>query len=127
MQDAVKDTVTYGIDNIIQNGGGNIALSGIIVVFLGLILIAGTIWLFNKLLSEQPKTDKDPSETLTVVSAGKNNNQVPLDHLVAISATVELYRRLHYDVLESKVTFNRGEINPAWKAGARYGQRQSKR
>jgi len=127
MQDTVKDTVVYGIDNVVQNGGGNIALSGIIVVFLGLILIAGTIWIFNKILSEKPKTGEVPVETLTVVSTEKKSEHVPQDHLIAISATVELYRRLHYDVLDSKVTFNRGETNPAWKGGARYGQRQSMR
>ena len=123
----MQDTLTYGIDNIVRNGGGNIALSGIIVVFLGLILIAGTIWVFNKLFSEKPRENSEQGETLTVVKPESNSETIPQDHLVAISTAVELYRRLHYDVLESKVTFSRGEINSAWKTGARFGQRQSKR
>ena len=43
------DTVIYGVANVVQNNGWNIALSGILVVFGGLVLIAVTIFFFNKI------------------------------------------------------------------------------
>ena len=52
------------IENILQNNGLNIALSGIIVVFAGLILIAVTIHLFNKFFAKQHRRNRQNSNRL---------------------------------------------------------------
>jgi len=125
------DTVIYGVSNVLQNNGWNIAFSGILVVFGGLVLIAVTIFLFNK-MSEFAANKKSGAEsqqkkktiTKTIVQESEKINE---DHLAAIGVAVELYRRLHLETLESTVTFERGEMNSNWKAGARFGQRKSLR
>ena len=126
----VVDSVAYGVSNVLQNNGGNIAFSGILIVFGGLILISGTIMLFNRLLMKKPiaegekQTSTEPEPKKVSLFKGK---EIPEDHLIAISAAVELYRRLHFDQLESAVTFERGEAHSGWKTGYRYGQRHSLR
>jgi len=117
------------LENILQNHGFNTALSGLFIVFSGLVLIAFVIHSFNILFKS--KNGDDTLETgeaendicKKTVFSGK---EIPSDHLIAIAAAVELYRRLHYDQLESKVTFERGELNPGWKTGYKYGQRYHK-
>ena len=53
-------------DNIIQNQGFTIALSGILVVFSGLILIALVIHTFNKVFEKQ-----------TITAAGESDRRIP--------------------------------------------------
>ncbi len=123
------DSVVYGISNIARYNGWNIAFSGLTVVFGGLVLIALTIFLFNKLSAQADKMaakkETDNSQTQISSSEAIAKVDIPEDHLVAISVAVELYRRLHLEALQSTVTFARGEINSNWKAGARFGQRKS--
>ncbi len=115
----------YGFTNLINNHGGTIALSGILIVFLGLILIALTISLFNFFSSrvqkrEQKEKLRQEEEAKTPAFRG---DEIPTDHLIAITAAVELYRRLHLDPIRTKVTFDRGEIHTPWKTGYKFGQR----
>ena len=125
------DTVIYGVSNVSQNNGWNIAFSGLLVVFGGLVLIAVTIFIFNKMSALAVKIksgkelqQKEKSVTKTVL---QESEYIKEEHLAAIGVAVELYRRLHLETLESAVTFERGEMNSNWKAGARYGQRKSLR
>lgn len=113
------------IDNIIQNNGFNIALSGIIVVFAGLILIATTIHLFNKFFerlhrqTEQKAVQSDAPRQTSV----KKAVQIADDELVAIATAIECYRKIHFEALQSQITFKRGEQQTAWKIGQKFGQR----
>jgi len=113
------------IDNIVQNNGFNIALSGIIVVFAGLILIAATIHLFNKIfewLHRQPKTAVSSIENPQSISA-KKVLQLADDELVAIATAIEIYRKIHFETLQTQITFKRGEQQTVWKSGKKFGQR----
>ncbi len=126
----MADTLVYGMSNVAQNNGWNIAFSGILVVFGGLVLIALTIYLFNKIAEkieqagEKTTDEKIKPEKITAINISQN---IPADHLAAIATAVELYSRLHLETLESSVTFERGETNTNWKTGARFGQRKSMR
>jgi len=115
------------IENIIQNNGLNIALSGISVVFFGLVLIAITIYLFNIFFQEGffqrfIKTDilknNKGSSGIDMASV----EEIPDDELVAIAAAVECYRRIHFDLLQSEVTFARSDTRSAWKIRNTIGQ-----
>ncbi len=123
------DSVIYGISNVARYNGWNIAFSGLAVVFGGLVLIALTIFLFNKLSAQADKiatkSDSDKPQIQLSSSAAEAEEDIPEDHLAAISVAVELYRRLHLETLQSAVTFASGEVNSNWKAGARFGQRKS--
>lgn len=126
----VADTVVYGISNVSQNNGWNIAFSGLLMVFGGLVLISVTIFIFNKIAEKMDKTDKQPSIQQSQpdkIILSDTPKKIPEDHLVAITTAIELYRRLHLESLESAITFERGDINPNWKTGARFGQRKSMR
>ncbi|MDZ7270343.1 MAG: OadG family protein [candidate division KSB1 bacterium] len=94
--------------------------AGVTVVFVGLVLIWFAISLFNWLFSR--RTRVAPPQEAPPPSA--THQEVPLAHLLAIGTAVELYRRLHLDVPESAVTFERGDERTGWKLGVRYGQRQ---
>ncbi len=120
--------------NIAQFNGGTTALSGILVVFAGLILIALCIVLFNFLLMEREK----PAEALAAESAGDVGRQqkasadttgaesepIPEEDLVVLATLIELYRRVHFDALQSDITFVRGQdAANSWQMGYKYGQR----
>ena len=126
----VTDSLATGVQTVAQADSGGIALSGIIVVFMGLVLIALTIYLFNRVfakLVENKTTSDGPVEQKVEEVRTKPGKKIPEDHLVAISLAVELYQRLHLDQPESRVTFIRGEGHSEWKSGSKYGQRQSLR
>ncbi len=120
--------------NVIENNGGTTALSGILIVFVGLILIALCIAIFNFLLQERkPETDETGADGshATVSVDGKDVSvrstdakPIPETDLVAIAALIELYRRVHFDALRSDITFVRGQdAANAWRMGYKYGQR----
>ncbi len=114
-------------ENIIQNNGFNIAFSGIIVVFAGLILIANTIHLFNKVfkgLHRNAETEFINTEK-TAAIVPKKSLAIPEDELAAITVAIECYRKIHFETLQSEITFKRGEPQSVWKSGHRYGQRLS--
>jgi|MTBAKSStandDraft_1061840.scaffolds.fasta_scaffold25316_1 hypothetical protein len=111
--------------------GGNVAVSGIVTVFTGLILIALLIALFNLVFAHGPgkKGKPDiPGESVQVPAASVEKgiivqDEVDSDILAAIGATIELYKRLHMDELQSKITFRQGREQTAWKSGMKYGHR----
>jgi len=112
-------------DNIIQNNGFNIALSGIIVVFAGLILIATTIHLFNKVFERihRRSAKKGLQKESMQQSVAKKRPRISDDELVAIATAIECYRRIHFETLQSQITFKRGEQKSSWTSGQRFGQR----
>lgn len=114
-------------ENIIQNQGFTIALSGITVVFSGLILIAVVIHIFNKVFEKGGSTSAVNGSSGSEQPAAKvlipKGKPVPPDHLTVIAVALEIYHKLYYDALDSKVTFKRGEQQSGWKMGAKFGQR----
>jgi len=114
--------------------GMKIALSGILVVFAGLVMIALVITVFNRIsmslrkrrdrkLNESPeRLPAHPPIPAPAVISGPN---IPEDDLIAITAAVELYRKIHFETLPSEITFVHGEdAQNAWKMGNKFGQRQ---
>jgi len=115
------------MENILSNNGFSNAFAGMFIVFAGLCLIALVIVLFNYIM--KPSTKKEKTRTLVApkdeVVNIPESKPIPEDHLVAISAAIELYRRIHFDVVQSEITFVRGEdAQNAWKIGSKYGQRE---
>jgi len=118
--------------NIAQNAGGTTAASGILIVFAGLILIAFCIFLFNLAFMERKEADVDGSPAGDAAGTGsvastqevKEEEPIPEDDLAALAALIELYRRVHFDALQSDITFVRGQdAANAWRMGYKYGQR----
>lgn len=115
------------LENIITNQGFVIALSGILVVFSGLVLIALVIHLFNRVFEKsQPDNHSAGSDTTAERPVRKRllkSSPVPPEHVSAIAVALEIYRKLYYDALETKITFIRGEQQTVWKTGGTFGQR----
>jgi len=130
MDPAASDTTQtrFGFQNIRQYDGYKIAMSGIFVVFMGLVLIALTIHVFNK---EFQRAEHKKALAIASEAAGEpvkelpqpDREPIPEDVLAAIAVAVECYRRIHFDSLDSQVTFRRGEQQSSWKTGVKYGQR----
>lgn len=109
------------LENLIQSHGLSTAISGMLIIYLGLIIIALVIHGFNFLF--KPKDQRLDSAGPEVSTGPIQPLQIPEEDLIAITTAVELYRRLHFDRLESNVTFERGELHTGWKVGHKYGQR----
>ena len=111
--------------------GKNIALSGITTVFMGLILIALSIAVFNLFFISHGARKLKKNVDLTGIPEIKAavekgiivRSEVDDDVVAAIGATVELYKRLHLESLQSKITFKHGREQSGWKAGVKYGHR----
>jgi len=96
-----KKERVYGVENISKEfseglNGWTITLSGMLVVFVGLILILIAIHIFNFFFKPDDKEKeavkiKTPSEVKQVVTA----EDIPEDHVIAIATAVELYKRLY--------------------------------
>jgi len=115
------------MENILANNGFTTAFAGIAIVFAGLVLIAVVIVIFNFIM--QPSKTKGKTKKLIVpeqLTVKKEDAKpIPDDHLAAIATAIELYRRIHFDVLQSEITFVRGEdAANAWKMGHKFGQRE---
>ena len=107
--------------------GLNIALSGLFTVFSALVLIALVIHLFNQFFTRffrkevlEPEKENGEKE---IKIAFAQLEKIPEDHLAAIAVAIEFYRRIHYDELQSEITFERSDIHSVWKMGYRFGQR----
>ncbi|MBN1541725.1 OadG family protein [candidate division KSB1 bacterium] len=113
------------MDNIIQNNGFTIAVSGWLVVFIGLILISLVIHGFNLFFRRWFSRQQEKSLALRPLTeeVTRAAQEIPPDHLVAIVSAIEIYRRLHFDDLQSEITFASGDAQTSWKLGHRYGQR----
>lgn len=104
--------------------GWDVAAGGIVIVFLGLILISLVVLVFNIVLKEKapkPHTEKAAPEVATTVKDG-----IPEADLAAIAVSVELYYRLYLDRSPSGITFSNKESS-AWRNGNRFGVRKTQR
>ncbi|TYB32217.1 MAG: hypothetical protein FXF47_00330 [Candidatus Mcinerneyibacterium aminivorans] len=119
--------------NSVEPNGFKVALNGIITVFIGLILIAFSIWLFNvifKYFGNRKKEDiKIPGKGMDVSKAQEKihikKKKVDDDTLIAIATALELYQRLHIETLQSKITFKSGKQKSNWKLGYKVGHRDN--
>lgn len=118
--------------------GVGITIYGILFVFIGIVIIQICMNLFNfyflgkaakKVEAEKGKRNFDHVEKMPIPDAKKevvSQEEVPEDDLIAIAAAIELYRRLHFDRLPSRITFTRGtDAQNAWQQGAGYGHRNN--
>ncbi len=124
----------YGTDNINRDykdgmNGWSVALSGILVVYIGLILIALVVIVFNFILKEKPKKKKrtglSVNKEVHTDPVVKVQQIIPEDHIVAISAAVELYFRLYIQGRPATTAFSTRESG-TWKGGNKYGIRKTR-
>jgi Na+-transporting methylmalonyl-CoA/oxaloacetate decarboxylase gamma subunit len=96
-----------------------IGIGGLLVVFLGLILIEIVIHFFSRYFEKKELRKSAPAlpEKETVTTEG-STTPVPEDDLVAIATAIEFYRKVHFDQLQSQITFVRGNQQNNWKIGA---------
>ncbi|PIS27731.1 MAG: hypothetical protein COT43_08935 [Candidatus Marinimicrobia bacterium CG08_land_8_20_14_0_20_45_22] len=113
--------------NVIQNGA-MIAFAGLLIVFSGLVLIEVVLFLFNKLVEVSAKRralkeylEKEADEFVSVTPVV----DIPEDDLVAIATAIECYRKIHFEPLQSEITFVHGSQQNVWKMGYKVGQRLS--
>jgi len=110
------------LESLMQSNGILISISGLLVVFTGLILIALIIYLFNitfKYLHREKNLTVVPKQTYPI----RTFDQAILssEELIAISVAIEYYRRIHFEPLQSAITFRQGEQQSVWKSGLRPG------
>lgn len=104
-------------DSIIANNGHINSLAGIIVVFFGLVMISIAISLFNKashFFKNREEGKVAVTETTEEVKV-TDVKDIPEDELVAIATAVEVYRKLHFEVLQNEITFTHGSAQTPWK------------
>jgi len=105
-----------------QSNGIPIAISGLLIVFTGLVLIAVVIFLFNfifKYLHREKNLPLSLEPTFPLKTSEKAN--LSDEELIAISVAIEYYRRIHFEPLQSAITFRQGEQQSVWKSGLRPG------
>lgn len=106
------------IDNIIANNGHINSLAGIAVVFIGLVAIYLAIEIFNKVsfyFRNKNIARGDLEYKVEQVKPNFTGKKIPEDELVAIAVAVEAYRKIHFDILQSEITFTHGNTQTAWK------------
>ncbi len=116
-------------DNIIQNNGHIIALSGILVVFSGLVLISFVIHLFNKLFAEKSPVSENGSPVQPEPPQKRKplfHKPIPPDHLTAIAVALEVYSKLHDNTLGSNIDFVQNTGQNQWKNTNKFRQRFSR-
>jgi len=129
-----EDEKKFGFENIEKEfkpgmDGWGVASSGIIVVYIGLVLIAFVVMIFNFALKERSFPKKKVKNKVTQPEATIKKPEpvpVPEDHLVAISAAVELYFRLY---LHGRPvgTAASTQMSGTWKNGNKFGIRKNQR
>ncbi len=115
------------LNNVARHQGFSIAIFGTAWVFFGLVLINVSVHLTNFLFGKFAKTpiDEAQEEVQEMVCEPEIiKSDVPIEHVLAIFTAIELYRKLHFEVPESRLTFKRGQeqLN-GWKMGNKFGQR----
>jgi hypothetical protein len=107
------------LDKIISNNGHINTFAGILVVFFGLIAISVAIVVFNKaaFYFQNKQSNKKDSPLAQETNEVKITNikDIPEDELVAISVAVEVYRKLHFEIMQNEVTFTHGSAQTPWK------------
>lgn len=119
----------FEVQNIAANDGYLITIVGILMVFLGLFAIFLVVTLMNNIFNRREKA----AETVMMVETqheeaieteDQKPKEIPQEHIAAIFAAIELYRRLHFDIPTGGIQIreNRQSHN-SWKMGQMYGQR----
>jgi len=94
-----------------------IGIGGLIFVFTGLVLIEIVIHFFNRYFEKKDQKKalinitEQAKKPRTIVAA------IPEEDLIAIATTIELYRKIHFDQLQSQITFYQGNQQNNWKIG----------
>ncbi len=120
----------YGVENISKEfseglNGWTITLSGMLVVFVGLILILITIHIFNFFFKKDLRKEALPvpaSNVKTQEIKVYEKEEIPEEHVAAIATAVELYKRLYLVNSMTVLTF-KSAGNSAWKAVEKFGLR----
>jgi hypothetical protein len=110
------------LESLMQSNGILIAISGLLIVFTGLVLIALIIHLFNitfKYLHHEKNLTASPKQTYPTRTLDPAN--LADEELIAITIAIECYRRIHFEPLQSAITFRQGEQQSVWKSGRRPG------
>ncbi|NPE27360.1 OadG family protein [Methanococcoides sp. SA1] len=111
--------MTEIISKIIENNGHINTIAGILVVFIGLIMISVAISLFNKashyFLNKNNVAESKPTDVEKTEKKQANVKEIPEDELVAIATAVEVYRKLHFEILQNEITFTYGTAQTPWK------------
>jgi len=110
------------LESLMQSNGILIAIIGLLIVFIGMVLIALIIFLFNitfKYLLREKKSLISPDQTSSMRVPDKVT--ISDEELIAISVAIEYYRRIHFEPLQSAITFRQGEQQSVWKSGLRPG------
>ncbi len=104
------------VRNIIDNNGMINTFAGIVVVFVGLIAISIAIAMFNFLSNYKKQKENKQKNNLQIMDVveEKNIEDIPQDELVAIAVAVEIYRKLHFEIIQSEVTFIHGNRQTPW-------------
>ncbi len=114
--------------NVMDNQGIPIAIFGTLWVFMGLVFINLSVHLtnaiFGRFQKKETPVDETPEAQDVICPTETVHEDIPLEHSLAIFTAIELYRKLHFDVPEVRLTFKRGqeEFN-GWKMGNKFGQR----
>jgi Na+-transporting methylmalonyl-CoA/oxaloacetate decarboxylase gamma subunit len=110
------------LESLMQSNGILVAISGLLIVFTGLVLIALIIFFFNtifKYLHREKNLTASPEQTYQMKAP--DPAILSDEELIAISTAIECYRRIHFEPLQSAITFRQGEQQSVWKSGRRPG------
>ena len=108
---------------IMTSRGIGITISGIIFIFLGLVLIAIVISLFNRYFNKQEKISKKNKDAADQPRKIANLEEIPEDELAAIATAIEVYRRIHYTQMLKDITFKHGDSRSPWKTGYKFSNK----
>lgn len=120
---SINSKRTYGLKNIENYDGWNVAASGIIIVFLGLILIATIVVIFNQFFAGKENTLAEKHVSIFEEVKQATTTSIPEEELVAITTALELYKRLYADAIPARLTF-REVGQDTWKLKYKFGHRQ---
>ncbi|SRR6056297_449495 len=122
------------IQNItnVEPNGFEVAISGIVTVFLGLVLIAVSIVIFDLIFKYFGNKRGGEHKESSVKSLGqeieesifKTGKKIDDETIIAITTALELYKRLHVETLQSKINFKQGTQKSNWKMGYKFGNRK---
>ncbi|MBN1968384.1 MAG: OadG family protein [Candidatus Delongbacteria bacterium] len=99
-----------GMENVLEQHGLLITFSGMAIVFLGLILIAVAVTIFNKIFARDAHKAADTTPkhvNIYDMMKKESDANVPEEDLVAITTALEIYQRLYGFEVSSKLTFDR--------------------
>ena len=99
-----------------------IGIGGLIIVFVGLLIIEFVIALFSQYFAKKEQKTQTAAG-LPSIETKKNSAQtkhiaIPEEDVVAIATTIELYRKIHFEQLPSQITFIHGNQQSNWKIGS---------